>query len=341
MVRTKHGGCHGACLPITPLRLGLAILAVGVALPAGAAPAAAQDLSGRVVEAETGRPIAEALVELGSARRVTLVDRGGRFAFDRLDRGMDSLRVSRFGYRDVLVEVSIPSDEELVIEMVPDPIQLEGVGAEVPSFEESYEALEQLLDMRIGQWPGRTRVADMADLRAWDEEWEGDPFAFLHNGPLGVYAHGGMGLGTWFEGYGPATAEVWIDDRRWWLRAFLETPNETFCRVETYLPSVPRIFARIRVEPPVQIRAYSCSFMGRVAAGLEDICSSIQWGTLVSGPDGDGSGTSIRAAEGRALPRGPGPAPIDLGPGLDLSPNTIGVGSGACRGGADREGSNR
>lgn len=295
--------------------------------------ASAQDIRGRVVEAGSGRPIAEALLELVGAHRVTLVDREGRFAFDRLDGGTDSLRVSRVGYADVVFEVSIPSDEEVLIEMVPDPIQLEGVGAEVPSFEESYDALEQLLDMRIGQWPGRTKVATMADLRVWDEEWEGDPFAFLHNGPLGVYAHGRMGLGTWFEGYGPASAEVWIDDRRWWLRAFLETPNETFCRVETYLPSVPRIFMRIRIEPPVQIRAYTCSFMGRVAAGLVEICPNIQWGTLVSGPDGDGSGTSIRAEEGRALPRGPGPAPVDLGPGLDLSPNTIGVRSGACRGG--------
>ncbi len=302
-----------------------------------AQPVSSQDFRGRVIDASTGQPISGVRVEVLGVSRVTVTGADGRFTMERLSSGTDSIRVSRYGYATLDAPVSLPLEEPVEIPLSPDPITLEGIGA-VATFEESFAALEGLLDSRLARWPGRVTVADQVDLRPWDDEWEGDPYAFLHNGPLKVtwrYTKSGSGMGFWIKGW-RGGAEIYIDERRWWNDILLEMPNESICRMEMYIPSEPALFRRVKREPPAQIRAYSCAFMARVAAGIEEICPNIQWGGLISGPEEEGDGAPALRAEdnGRGDVRPTGSlTPISLGAGLDLGPNTIGVGSAACTGG--------
>ena len=294
---------------------------------------AAQEFEGRVVEAGDETPIAGAVVELLSVHRVTVTDTDGRFAFDAIGSAADSVRVSRFGYASRVVWVEFGAAGESVLALDRDPVELEGVTTAL-DFGERLSILEDRLDERVGEWPGYARVAGPGDLRSFDAEWEGDPWKFLHYGPLRV---------TWewnadptrFEdqvfvtGYGTVKPEVWIDDRQVWLQVLVETPNESLCRVETYMPKVRPWFLGPRdPEPPPQIRAYTCSFMARVATGEVEVCPVLQWGRLISGPE---AGGPLPEVSRRAAVRPPGSVtPIDLGPDLDLSTTATGVGSGAC-----------
>lgn len=299
-----------------------------VGLLSAVAPAQAQDFEGRVVDATNGAPIAGALVEIRGPRLVTLTDEEGRFSFPRIDVEVDSVVVSRFGYATMRIQVDFAAVGTPDWELVPDPVELEELTVQY-GFEERYEVLDASLDARIGRWPGQARVAGRDDLRPFDEAWRRDPWEFLHHGPLKVSWHFNDSVAdqedpVYIRGYGRAVPEVYIDDRQVWLQLLIETPNEQLCRAEIY---VPERFT-LEIQPPSQIRAYTCSFLGRVAMGLEEICSRLQWGGLLSGPAGP---PSLRASpSGRDRRPSGTPTPIDLGPGLDLSAATIGVGSGAC-----------
>jgi len=84
------------------------------------------------------------------------------------------------------------------------------------------------------------------------------------------------------------------------------------------------------VEPPPQIRAYTCSFMARVATGQQEMCPVLRWGGFLAGPGGGRQAFQSGAERAVARPAIALPT-MDLGPGLDLSARAIGVGSGACR----------
>jgi hypothetical protein len=125
---------------------------------------------------------------------------------------------------------------------------------------------------------------------------------------------------------------VWLDDRQVWLQRLLETPNESLCRVETYMPKVRPWWPGMpqAPEPTPQVRAYTCGFLTKVAEGLVEMCPVLQWDRLFSGPGAGGSGlVQNRRAAMRPATR---ITPIDLGPGLDLNANAAGVRSGACLG---------
>lgn len=302
----------------------LALLIGGVFSPINAL--SAQDFEGRVLVAETGEPIAGAVVQILGVGLVRLTDAEGRFEFPDVGVQADSVAVSRYGYATLRTAIDFSSAVERTFELRVDPVLLEGISTEIP-FERRLEILNYNLDLRVGEWPGRARVADLEDLRAYDEEWESDPYRFLHYGPLKMSWAGETSSGRvrlYSRGYGFINPEVWIDDRQVWLQVFLETPNESLCRVETY---TPKRFT-LQIQPTAQLRAYTCGFLARAAMGMEEVCPNLQWGRLIAGPGGS---PSLRASE-REGSRPPGtPTPIDLGPGLDLSAATIGVGSAACR----------
>ena len=311
-------------------RLALSSAAVIPAL--APAPASAQAFEGRVVAAEYGTPIVAATVELLDAGLVTLTDDDGRFEFLRIAPSADSVRITRLGYATKTVRVVFGDVDAPTFELERQPVELEGVSTEL-DFAGRLAVLDDRLDQRIGEWPGTARVVGAEDLRPFDDEWEGNPWKALHYSPLRVRWAGSSGsIATpsgggraWIDDYGYASPEVWIDDRQVWLRVLLQTPNESLCRIEVYAPK--RFY--LGVQPPAQLRAYTCAFLGRAALGMEEVCPVLQWGNLISGPN---AGRGLARVDRRSAVRPPGSVtPIDLGPDLDLSAEAVGVGSGACR----------
>jgi len=106
---------------VRPRAVALAALVLGLA-----APLAAQEVRGRVLDAATGAPIAEADVLLGldgwSARILT--DGAGRFRFDS-PGGARRLRVRRLGY--ARADVAIDRERDLTVRLEPLPVALDAI----------------------------------------------------------------------------------------------------------------------------------------------------------------------------------------------------------------------
>ncbi len=88
---------------------------------------------GRVVDAETDEPIALAEVSIEGLDLRVLTSEGGDFVFAVLPTGEYRLRVERLGYRPVvsIVRVRASRATQVMIELPPMPVELEGVTAEV------------------------------------------------------------------------------------------------------------------------------------------------------------------------------------------------------------------
>jgi hypothetical protein len=340
--------------------VGMLAATIMIPLASGGATAsglAAQEFEGRVVAAGNGAPLSGALVELIGSRLVTLTDADGAFSFRRIGLEFDSLRISRLGWETRTAWVEIDALDAPTFRLRRAPIILEGITADM-TMETRLAWIEERLDQRVGEWPGVARVADREDLRPFDEDWEGNHWEFLHNGPLGVKWNGDMpasrpavrqartiggfesgiwgpevGYGiqssprdlTWVDGYGVITLEWWLDDQRTLRDAVLRTPNESLCRVEIYIPE--RYVEDI--QPAPQLRAYTCSFLGRVAIGADEICPVLQQAGLFIGPSAQAGITPIIRFTA-ARPRG-AIDPIRLEGAGEYSDGSPGIDSRACR----------
>ncbi len=313
-------------------QVGPGLLAITMVM-AAVAPSSGQEYEGRVIDATSGDPIVGAVVEIPSQALVTVSGVGGAFVFQNLRQQPDSVIVSRYGYETLRVAVDLSAVRASTFELKVDPVLLEGVATEALSFGERMAQLEVALDARVGEWPGTARVAGVEDLRPFDEEWESDHWKFLHYGPLKVswqFNQDPMNYEdrVYVRGHGVVKPEVFLDDRQIWMEAFLNIPNESLCRVETYVTWEKPGWTRWTPGPPAQLRAYTCSFMARVAIGEEEICPVLQWGRLISGPEDPASDMRLDR-RGAARPAN-ALTPIDLGGGINLSTAATGVGSGAC-----------
>jgi hypothetical protein len=84
-------------------------------------------VTGVVGDAETGRPIAGALVELPELDRRTLTDAHGRFIFLGLPSGPHRLKVGTLGYASWEEETAMEHLDMLRIGLLPQPIALENI----------------------------------------------------------------------------------------------------------------------------------------------------------------------------------------------------------------------
>ena len=129
-------------MALTPLhrmaRLPTSILAsAGLAL-AWAPPAAAQVMEGRVLDARTEDPVAQAYIALVTEDRESVMaataDRDGAFSIEAPFPGSYFLYVSAVGYRpaaDGLYELGADGRIELEIRLEPDPVLLDSIRATV------------------------------------------------------------------------------------------------------------------------------------------------------------------------------------------------------------------
>ncbi|HEX8692052.1 MAG TPA: carboxypeptidase-like regulatory domain-containing protein [Longimicrobium sp.] len=209
-----------------------ALLAVALA----AAPLAAQDrvvVTGRVVDAASGTPLAAAALDVAGSSAGVLADRDGRFEL-HLRPGSYGIMVSRMGYETLLVtlEAAGRSADLGTIALKADPVML--------------EALEVTVD-RIE----RQRLSVAASSRVFGVEELSNTAAF--NAADFVRMRSGLSYTSSFRG-GPAGTCVVVDDAP--LPGGLRT-------LEIYQP---RDFARINVyRRGAFVQAYTPAYLERLA----------------------------------------------------------------------------
>lgn len=262
---------------ISALVLGLACSVLAFT---AASPLSAQTHTGTVVEAESRRPIEGVVVQASPGGYVDVTQADGRFEFLAQPRHYPlTVEVSRQGYRSVELTLDEPA-RDLVIELDVAPIQLDGVSTAV-SLQQRLAEVERELDARYGPHRGIYKRLDREAVRAYDAAHESDPYAMVTGGLDLFFDFDTDSDVLRTEGTRPRAFEVFIDEVRVPLMAMLDLPNEQICRAETFYTNPILVVDRLRVPTP-QLRVYTCSFMGRVAAGLETIEDRLCWNELVA-----------------------------------------------------------
>ncbi len=117
----------------SPLLLALVApiaLAVGAAVPARAqTPKPPRvTVTGTVVDASTGAPVAGAAVTFQRSSKTVWTDDHGRFTLSKVEPGDDSLAVEELGYKDGKLAIEVaPGASPVVARLQPDPVLLKGL----------------------------------------------------------------------------------------------------------------------------------------------------------------------------------------------------------------------
>lgn len=90
-------------------------------------------ITGRIEDTETGRPVTEATVKLEPGGRTALTDGRGKFAIPEAPAGQGKLTIHHVAYGDQTVEVNVPSEltVNLDIELPPKAVELEPIDVRV------------------------------------------------------------------------------------------------------------------------------------------------------------------------------------------------------------------
>src|SRR5687767_1939731 len=93
-------------------------------------------VTGTVTDATTGTPVSGALLSVLDRGPRSLTDPQGRFRIPNVPLGTQTIRVQRFGYRDMELSVTVSeSTAPIEVRLQVDPVALEGItargGAEV------------------------------------------------------------------------------------------------------------------------------------------------------------------------------------------------------------------
>jgi hypothetical protein len=75
--------------------------------------------SGRIGEAETGRPLPEAVIEVGGSSVRAISDEEGRFELTGLPPGRHFVQATRLGYDPAIGEIDVPATSEFVFLLTP------------------------------------------------------------------------------------------------------------------------------------------------------------------------------------------------------------------------------
>lgn len=88
-------------------------------LPEGVVPAGTFSKGGLIGEAETGKPLDEAVIEVRGSNIRAISDDSGRFELSGLPAGRYLLRATRVGYDPAVGEVEVPGSSEFLILLTP------------------------------------------------------------------------------------------------------------------------------------------------------------------------------------------------------------------------------
>jgi hypothetical protein len=220
------------------LHLASLVLAASVLnQPATAAAQTKIELSGKVVEMGTSRPLAGAEVVLPDLDRYVLTNENGDFVVGAIKPGRHRVEVIQLGYRKYEGELTVSEGQRVRLELWPDPVMLEGLTAQVDRLRARRNALAatvRVLD--------RSRLTTAIDIEG---AIRGAGEALV---PCGTFSD----TCIWRRGR-PVRPIVYIDERP----AFME-------ELRSYPPAT---FQLIEVIGHQMIRAYTVDFMERLALG--------------------------------------------------------------------------
>ena len=109
-------------------RVTLALCGLLLCLTVGgidAMPAHSVDISGEVVDAETGRPIPYASVQIEGTSKGNLADSLGNFVLSHVHNGAHTLMVSSVGYRTQKLQLALPEDNARGLRVELQPTQID------------------------------------------------------------------------------------------------------------------------------------------------------------------------------------------------------------------------
>ncbi|HEX7118056.1 MAG TPA: carboxypeptidase regulatory-like domain-containing protein [Longimicrobiales bacterium] len=110
-------------------------------------------VAGRVVDADTGAPVADALVEIADSWKFAYTDSSGAFVIDAVEPGMREFRVRRPGYADRTEMHEVRAGAAPRLELAARPLVLEGLAIQTAR-----------LDRRLRDAPYEVRVFGRAAL---------------------------------------------------------------------------------------------------------------------------------------------------------------------------------
>jgi hypothetical protein len=215
----------------------LALAATFLILPASAAAQSKVDLRGKVVEMGTSRPLAGAEVVLPDLNRYALTNEAGDFVVAGIKPGRHRVEVMQLGYRKYEGDLAVSAEEGVRLELWPDPVVLEALTAQVDRLRSRRNAIAatvRVLD--------RSRLTDAIDVES----------ALRSSGEVLVRCGTFSDMCIWRRGRAVQPI-VYIDERP----AFMG-------ELSTYQPED---FQLIEVIGHTMIRAYTVSFMERLAMG--------------------------------------------------------------------------
>jgi hypothetical protein len=176
----------------------LAIVCV-LAGAAGEASGQAVELHGRVVDAESGRPLVDAVVRLPAVRKYTLTDEAGEFVLTDVPRGVQTLVVVQLGYGEQAVRVDVQAGAFHVVEVAPQPIPLDPLLA--ADQRQVHSLLNSAAQSRALTMSGRAFQGPPVFWRSWDGDaiaasGIAEPLRFLSRGPprVGILTCASLGL---------------------------------------------------------------------------------------------------------------------------------------------------
>ncbi|HEX2202218.1 MAG TPA: carboxypeptidase-like regulatory domain-containing protein [Longimicrobium sp.] len=93
-------------------------------------------VTGEVVDATTGKSLADVWISVADSRRAVTTGDDGVFALGNLPAGAYKLRVDAFGYQQVETDVTLGGGDVALgrLELTPDPVLLEAVSATLDRF---------------------------------------------------------------------------------------------------------------------------------------------------------------------------------------------------------------
>lgn len=267
-------------LPAASRPIVLAATSILAAIVSAPALQAQVTVTGTVYEAESRTPLSDILVRVETTGSVTMTGEDGTFEFQRVPEGEHAFTFGGLTYRDTTLVLEVPTEDPIEVLLAVEPLEMEGIRITGTSFETRADELHETLDGRLARLLGHSRVATAEDAR--DYYGERTAWGFLN---------GAMGIGWTIEEdhvrvFGREVRPVvFIDEKEVWLYQLVERAIDPFCRVEYYEPR-PGLFADVRP----QLRAYTCSFLGKVAAGMETIDATINptHDGIRAGPGGGG-----------------------------------------------------
>ena len=89
-------------------------------------------LQGKVVDADTGEPLVGATVYVPKLEKGTITDLDGNFQLEGLQKGLFLILFSSLGYGSKTVEIEVPSEENITVQLSPTAIEMEEVIVSTP-----------------------------------------------------------------------------------------------------------------------------------------------------------------------------------------------------------------